>query len=63
MQNYKYYAYILSTMPRPKKEIPLSDIKGLKTLIDEGKSQKEIAKYYGVDQATISRRIKELDGD
>jgi DNA-binding transcriptional regulator LsrR (DeoR family) len=47
-------------MPRPKKQIPLNDIKGLKTLLDEGCNQDQIAAYYGVDQATISRRIQEL---
>lgn len=47
-------------MARPKKEIPLDDIKGLRTLIKEGKTQKEIADYFGVDQATISRRMKDL---
>ena len=55
-------------MPRRKIDIPLDDIsiKGLKTLIDEGKKQEEIAEYYKkkgieVDQSTISRRIQELD--
>jgi transposase len=47
-------------MPRPKKEIPFEDIKGLKTLIAEGKTQEEIGKIFGVDQKTISRRVKEL---
>lgn len=52
-------------MPRPKIKIPLEDIKGLKTLIREGFTQNEIAKYYALhgikaDQATISRRIQEL---
>lgn len=52
-------------MPRPKKFIPLEDIKGLKTLVDEGKTQDEIEDYFKkhgieVDQVTISRRIKEL---
>jgi arginine repressor len=52
-------------MARPKKDIPLHDIKGLKTLLKEGKTQQEIADYYtekgiDVDQATISRRIKEM---
>jgi CRP-like cAMP-binding protein len=47
-------------MPRPKKEIPLGDIKGLKTLLDEGKTQAEIAAYFKVDQATISRRVGEM---
>jgi arginine repressor len=55
-------------MSRPKKQIPLKDvkIKGLKTLIKEGKTQEQIAEYYrkkhdiNVDQATISRRIAEI---
>lgn len=45
---------------RPRKDIPLDDVKGLRTLIDEGKTQQEIADYFGVDRATISRRMKEL---
>jgi hypothetical protein len=48
-------------MPRPKKDIPLEDIKGLKTLLEEGKIQDEIAVYYGVDQATISRKISKMN--
>jgi arginine repressor len=52
-------------MPRPKKEIPFEDIKGLKTLLDQGKTQEEISIYYkehgiNIDQVTISRRIKEM---
>jgi arginine repressor len=54
-------------MPRPKKEIPFEDvnIKGIKTLLSEGKTQNEIAEYYkkhGIDvnRVTILRRIKEL---
>ena len=47
-------------MPRPKKHIPLEDIKGLKTLINEGKTQEEIAAYFKVDQATISRKIRKI---
>jgi arginine repressor len=60
-------------MPRPKKEIPLDDmnirIKGLKTLVKEGKTQDEITEYYSkklnlkIDRATISRRIKEMKGE
>lgn len=44
------------------KEIPFEDIfiKGLKTLISEGKTQREMAEYYGVGVATINRRLKEL---
>jgi 3-polyprenyl-4-hydroxybenzoate decarboxylase len=47
-------------MPRPKKEIPFEDIKGLKTLLNEGKTQAEIGEIFGVDQKTISRRIQEF---
>ena len=52
-------------MPRPKKDIPFEDIKGLKTLIEEGLTQEEIAIYYTeigikVDRVTISRRVKEI---
>lgn len=62
MHNYIYYAYHLYSMSRPKKQIPLKDVKtkGLKTLIKEGKTQEQIAEYYSVDQATISRRIAEI---
>ena len=67
MHNYLYYAYQLYSMSRPKKQIPLKDvkIKGLKTLLKEGKTQEQIADYYrkhdiNVDQATISRRIAEI---
>lgn len=45
---------------RPRKNIPLDDVKGLRTLIGEGKTQQEMADYFGVDQKTISRRMKEL---
>lgn len=55
-------------MPRRKIDIPLDNIKikGLKTLIKEGRDQEEIAEYYRkkgieVDQSTISRRMSELD--
>jgi arginine repressor len=57
-------------MPRKSKEIPLEDIKyhlkGLKTLIQEGKTQEEMAEYYrqngiDVDQTTISRKIKQMN--
>jgi len=55
-------------MPRRKINIPLDDIKGLKTLIGEGKVQEEIAEYYRkkgieVDQSTISRRIQDSKQD
>lgn len=53
-------------MARPQKFIPLEDIKGLKTLRKEGKTQEEISRYFkehgiDVDQVTISRRIKDFD--
>lgn len=50
-------------MSCPKKEIPFEDlkIKGLKTLIKEGKTRKEMAEYYGVSRWTIDRRMIELD--
>ena len=56
---------LLLVTGRPKKFIPLEDIKGLKTLVKEGKSQDEISNYFkshgiDVDQVTISRRIKDL---
>lgn len=55
-------------MVRPKKEIPIHDtrIKGLTTLIAEGKTQEEMAAYYrkngfvDVNRSTISRRLKEM---
>jgi hypothetical protein len=52
-------------MPRPEKWIPLHDIKGLATLLDEGYTQAEMAEYYSavlpyhIDKSTISRRLKE----
>jgi len=50
-------------MARPKKNIPMDDVKGLKTLLDEGKTQKEIADYYNTNQSTICRKIKEMEQD
>ena len=47
-------------MSRPCKEIPFEDTKGLKTLLGEGRTQYEIADYFKVDQATISRNIKKM---
>lgn len=47
-------------MSRPKIKIPLDDVIGLKKMIESGKTQSEMAEYYGVDQSTISRRIAEL---
>ena len=57
MHNYICFEYVLYSMVRPKKVIPLEDLKGLRTLLQEGKTQKEIAEYYGVTQPTISRLI------
>jgi arginine repressor len=53
-------------MPRPKTNIPLEDIKGLKTLVNEHKTQEEIVSYYSkfgihIDRSNISRKIKEMD--
>jgi hypothetical protein len=47
-------------MAKPKTEIPISDIKGLATLVKEGYTQERMAVYYGVDQATISRRFQDI---
>ena len=47
-------------MARPKKQIPLEDVKGIKTLLEEGKTQSEIAKYYNVAQSTVSEHIKRI---
>lgn len=52
-------------MTRPKKWIPLTDIKGLSTLVGENKTQKEIVEYYSehglhYDQTTISIKIKKM---
>jgi hypothetical protein len=51
-------------MARPTIWIPLEDVKGLKTLVAEGKTQDEIADYYmekgiEVTRSTISRKMKE----
>lgn len=54
-------------MVRPTKHIPRDDIKGLKTLLEEGKSQDEIAAYFSnvlkikISQQSISNKIKELN--
>jgi DNA invertase Pin-like site-specific DNA recombinase len=45
---------------RPHKNIPVDDVLGLKTLIDQGKTPQEIADYYGVHRTTIVRRLKLL---
>jgi len=53
-------------MPRPEKWLPLQNIKGLATLLDEGYTQAEMAEYYSavlpypIDRSTISRHIKRL---
>ncbi len=48
-------------MPRPTKkiDIPLRTIKGILDMKEEGKSDSEVAEYFGVSQPTITRRIKE----
>lgn len=46
-------------MPPRIKNIPWDDIKGIQTLLDEGKTHAEIALYHHVSQDTISRRIKQ----
>lgn len=51
------------TPGRPRAHVPMDDMKGLRTLIDDGMSQPEMAAYYGVSQSTISRLIKELMDD
>lgn len=69
MQNLIYFAHVFNNMPRHKIQIPVEDVhyklKGLKTLVEEGKTQEGIAEYYKskgieVDRSTISRRIREL---
>lgn len=52
-------------MARPTIWIPFEDVKGLKTLVKEGKTQDEIADYYrsiGIEitRSTISRKMKEM---
>ena len=53
-------------MARPTKQIPFDNVKGLKTLLEEGKTQDEIAAYFSeklgikCSQQTISNKIKEL---
>lgn len=46
-------------MPPRTKKIPWDDVKGIKTLLEEGKSHAEIALYHHVSQDTISRRIRQ----
>lgn len=48
-------------MPPHRKEIPFYDVKGLKTLLEDGKNVTQIANYYGVSRRTVKRRIKELE--
>lgn len=50
-------------MPRPPKtfNIPLhEDIKSIQTLMDEGKTQRQIAEYYDVPLGSITRYIKKM---
>jgi arginine repressor len=54
-------------MPRPRKDIPLEDVKilGLRTLVKRNWTQEKIEEYYkskGIDvnRVTISRRLKEI---
>ena len=50
----------MKTPGRPRAHVPVEDMKGLRTLINEDMSQPEMAAYYGVSQSTISRLMKEL---
>jgi len=54
---HKYYARILHSMPRPKKEI---DEKLFKKLVDEGKLDAEIARIMNLSVATVARKRAEL---
>jgi len=53
-------------MPRPEKWLPLQNIKGLATLLDEGYTQAEMAEYYSdclpyrISQQTISEKLQRL---
>ena len=53
-------------MVRPEKFIPLEDIKGLKTLISEGKNPTEISRYYSkvlpyeIGRMSIVRKIENM---
>lgn len=49
------------TPGRPRAPVPIEDMKGLRTLINDGKSQPEMAAYFGVSQSTISRLIRMLE--
>lgn len=48
-------------MPPHRKDIPFYDVKGLKTLLGEGKNVTQIANYYEVSRRTVRRRIEELE--
>jgi len=48
-------------MVRPIKKIPFDDIKGLRTLVNDGASRQEMADYYMVSLSTIGSRLKEVD--
>jgi len=54
---HKYYARILHSMPRPKKEF---DEKLFKKLVDEGKLDAEIARIMNLSVATVGRKRAEL---
>lgn len=45
---------------RPLAFVPLDDIWGLRTLVDKGWTQEQMAEYYSVGRSTISRRLKEM---
>ena len=57
----------IKKMARPRIWIPVEDIKGLKTLHNEGKTQQEIAEYmtkmlpYRVTRQRIGDRLKNLN--
>lgn len=51
-------------MGRPAKTFPIplyTDIKCIKTLQDEGKTQRQIAEYYDVPLGSITRLIKKMN--
>lgn len=53
-------------MPRPPKTftIPIfNDIKSIKTLEQEGYTQREMAEYYGVPLGALVRYVKKLKED
>ena len=66
--NRVYFSMLRSaTMARPRIWIPFEDIKGLKTLQNEGLTQQEIAEYmtkmlpYRVTRQRIGDRLKNLN--